>query len=67
MAVQAKPDYASAWFNSACMYSLKGDKANCLNCLSKAIDLDSIYKEKTKSEGDFKYMQNDKDFKKLVE
>ncbi|MCK4733511.1 MAG: tetratricopeptide repeat protein, partial [Methanophagales archaeon] len=53
-AIELKPDYASAWYNKACAYSLKGDKENALKQLSKAIDLDAKYKEKAKSDADFK-------------
>ncbi len=65
-AIELKPDYASAWYNKACAYSLKGDKENALKNLSKAIDLDAKYKEKAKSDDDFKNLWDDEDFKRIV-
>jgi tetratricopeptide (TPR) repeat protein len=65
-AIELKPDYARAWYNKACAYSLKGDKENALKHLSKAIALDAKYKEKAKSDDDFKNLWDDDDFKKIV-
>ncbi len=66
-AIKLKPDYASAWFNKACAYSLKGDKENTVENLRKAIALDPKYKEDAKKDEDFKNLWGDEDFKKMVE
>jgi tetratricopeptide (TPR) repeat protein len=65
-AIKLKPDFANPWYNKACAYSLKGDKENALKHLSKAIDLDAKYKEKAKSDEDFKNLWDDEDFKRIV-
>ncbi|MCZ7380210.1 MAG: tetratricopeptide repeat protein [Candidatus Methanoperedens sp.] len=65
-AIELKPDYAKAWFNRACAYSLKGDKEEALSDLRKAIELDKSYKEKAKTDKDFEWLWDDKDFKNLV-
>jgi tetratricopeptide (TPR) repeat protein len=65
-ASELEPDFAEAWFNQACIYSLKGDKKNALKHLSKAIDLDAKYKEKAKTDDDFKNLWDDEDFKRIV-
>ena len=44
-AIELKPDYPDAWYNKACIYSLKGDRGNALKHLSKAIELNPEYKE----------------------
>jgi tetratricopeptide (TPR) repeat protein len=64
--IELKPEDADAWFHKACAYSLKGDKENALKHLSKVIDLDAKYKEKAKSDDDFKNLWNDEDFKRVV-
>ena len=65
-AIKLKSDYASAWYNRACAYSRKEDKENARNHLSKAIELDAKYKEKAKSDEDFKNLWDDEDFKMIV-
>jgi tetratricopeptide (TPR) repeat protein len=65
-AIELKPDYADAWYNKACAYSLKGDKENALKNLSKAIELDAKYKEEAKGDEYFKNLWNDEDFKRIV-
>ena len=65
-AIELKSDYATAWYNKACAYSLRGDKKNALKHLSKAIALDAKYKEKAKSDMDFKNLWDDDDFKRIV-
>ena len=65
-ATELKPDYAEAWYNKAWSYSLKGDRENALQNLSKAIGLDAKYKEKAKSDEDFKNLWDDEDFKRMM-
>jgi tetratricopeptide (TPR) repeat protein len=65
-AIKLKPDFANAWYNKACAYSLKGDKQNALKHLSKAIALDAKFKEKAKSDEDFKNLWDGEDFKRIV-
>jgi tetratricopeptide (TPR) repeat protein len=65
-ASQLEPDFAEAWYNQACIYSLKEDKESALKILSEAKDLDAKYKEKAKSDDDFKNLWDDDDFKRIV-
>ncbi|MFH1228672.1 MAG: tetratricopeptide repeat protein [Planctomycetota bacterium] len=65
--IKVEPKYAVAWYNTACAYSLKGDKSNALTALAKAITLDAKFKEEAKKDEDFKSLWQDADFKKLVE
>jgi tetratricopeptide (TPR) repeat protein len=52
------PDFAVAWYNRACVYSIKGEKEKALSDLKRAIGLDVSYKDEAKT---------DEDFKRLVE
>ena len=65
-AIELKPDYAGAWYTRGCTYSLKGDKENALNNLSRSIDLDAKYKEYARKDEDFKNLWDDEDFKKVT-
>ncbi|HHT9106228.1 MAG TPA: tetratricopeptide repeat protein [Candidatus Wujingus californicus] len=60
------PGDVMPWYFRACMYSLRNDKKNALANLSKAIELDTKYKEPAKKEDDFKTLWDDEDFKRIV-
>ena len=60
------PDFAKAWYNKACVHSLKGDKENALKNLSRAIKLDRKNKEDAKKDEDFKNLWDDEDFKRIT-
>jgi len=64
--IELCPDNHTAWYVRACLYSVKGDRANALANLSKAIELNTKYKETAKKEEDFKTLWDDEDFKRIV-
>ncbi len=66
MAIRFKPNFASALYNRACLYVLRNDRDRALANLREAIVLDATFKEKAKSDEDFKSLWEDDDFKKLV-
>ena len=53
-------------YNRACIYCLKGDKANALADLEKAISMNSFFKESARKDEDFKSLYDDEDFKKIT-
>ena len=53
-------------YNRACIYSLKGDKANALADLKKAIELNPSIKQHAQTDEDFKSLFDDEDFKNLT-
>jgi tetratricopeptide (TPR) repeat protein len=65
-AVQLDPDQAEYIYQRGCVYCLKGDKANALTDLKKAISLDTQLKEWAPKDEDFKSLWDDEDFKKLT-
>ncbi|HEX9917139.1 MAG TPA: tetratricopeptide repeat protein [candidate division Zixibacteria bacterium] len=66
-AIEIKPDYAEAHYNLAYAFAELKDKNQMLKYLKDAINLDNKYREKSKTDTDFKTVWNDPDFKKLVE
>lgn len=67
MALDLKPDFHEAWYNKACLYSLKGDKINALSDLSKAIMINPVCKIMAKEDEEFRNLIEDEDFRKIVE
>ncbi|MFX1353160.1 MAG: tetratricopeptide repeat protein [Promethearchaeota archaeon] len=60
------PNYGSAWYNKACLASLKNNKEKALEYLNKAIDLDQTYIDMAKSDEDFNNLRGLEEFKKLL-
>jgi tetratricopeptide (TPR) repeat protein len=64
--MELAPNNPVSIYNRACIYSLKGDKANALADLQKAISMNPSFKENATKDEDFKSLYNDEDFKKLT-
>jgi tetratricopeptide (TPR) repeat protein len=64
--LELSPNNPISIYNRACIYCLKGDKANALADLKKAISLDPSLKESARKDEDFKNLYDDEDFKKLT-
>ncbi len=66
-AIEIKPDYAEAHYNKACCYALMGDVIEAVDCLSRAIALDSKYREMAKTDSDFDGIRGEEWFQTIVE
>ena len=64
--IELAPDQSVNFYNRACIYSLKGDKANALKDLGKAISMNPSLRQSAVKDEDFKNLYNDEDFKKLT-
>lgn len=64
--LELTPNNPTVIYNRACIYCLKGDKANARADLKKAISLNPSFKEYARKDEDFKSLYNDEDFKKLT-
>ena len=64
--LELAPNNPTVIYNRACIYSLKGDKANALADLKRAISMNPSLKESARKDEDFKSLYNDEDFKKLT-
>jgi len=64
--MELAPSQPANIYNRACIYCLKGDKANALADLKKAISLNPSFKENASKDEDFKSLYDDEDFKKIT-
>jgi len=64
--IELAPDQPANIYNRACIYCLKGDKANALADLQKAISINPAFKENARKDEDFKSLYDDEDFKKIT-
>jgi tetratricopeptide (TPR) repeat protein len=65
-ALELAPGDATNIYNRGCVYCLKGDKANAIADLRKAITLNPQYKAYATKDEDFKSLWDDEDFKSLT-
>jgi len=60
------PNYRSAWYNKACIESLRNNQEKSIKLLKKAIDLDKKYSDMTKTDVDLNNIKDLKEFKELI-
>lgn len=61
-AFEIEPGQAVNFYNRACIYCLKGEKANSFADLRKAISVNPGFKANARKDEDFKSLYNDEDF-----
>ena len=65
-AIQREPDYVDAYYNLACLYALKGEKARSLTHLKKAISLDASVGEWAKKDRDLQNLKGQTEFQEIT-
>jgi tetratricopeptide (TPR) repeat protein len=65
-AIELAPGQPVFIYNRGCVYCLKGDKANALADLGKAISMNPQFKSYAPTDEDFKSLWEDADFKKIT-
>jgi tetratricopeptide (TPR) repeat protein len=65
-AIQLAPGQPVFIYNRGCAYCRKGDKANALADLGKAISINPMFKSNAPKDEDFKSLWEDADFKKII-
>ena len=60
------PNYSSAWYNKACLESLRNNKEKSIEFLKKAIELAKKYVDMAKTDEDFNNIRESKEFKELI-
>ncbi|WP_346292784.1 tetratricopeptide repeat protein [Sphaerothrix gracilis] len=66
-ALSTKPDLHEALYNKACCYGLQKETELAIEFLSRAIELDSKYREMAKTDSDFDAIRDDERFQQLLE
>jgi tetratricopeptide (TPR) repeat protein len=66
-AIELKPDFPEAWFNKACLYSLNRDTKLAVQNLKRSIEIDTINREKAKTDSAFDNIRDEQEFKQLIE
>jgi tetratricopeptide (TPR) repeat protein len=64
--IELMPGHPVGIYNRACIHCLKGDKANALADLKKAIEINPDIKQHAKIDEDFRSLYDDEDFKKIT-
>ncbi len=64
--LELAPNDPYNFYNRACIYCLKVDKANALADLEKSISLNPSLKQQARQDEDFKNLYDDEEFKKLT-
>jgi tetratricopeptide (TPR) repeat protein len=64
--LELAPNDPVSMYNRACIYCLKGDKANALADLEKAISINPSFKQQALQDEDFKSLYEDEEFRKLT-
>jgi tetratricopeptide (TPR) repeat protein len=65
-AIEVQPEYIGGWYNLACDYALREDKASALVYLQRAIHVDESLRELAKQDKDFRGLWKDEVFRQLV-
>jgi tetratricopeptide (TPR) repeat protein len=65
-AIELAPAQPIFIYNRGCAYSRKGDKANALSDLEKAVSMNQQLKEYASKDEDFMSLREDPDFKKII-
>ena len=66
-AIEIKPDLQDAWYNKACCYVLQNPFDKGIEHLAKAIDLNTKWRDKAKTDSDFDSIRDDEQFKALIQ
>lgn len=65
-AQQLDPNSGIPWFNKACSAALDGDTETAVKFLAKAIELETMFREKAQSDRDFDLIREDPRFQALI-
>ncbi|MDY6794177.1 MAG: tetratricopeptide repeat protein [Actinomycetota bacterium] len=66
-AIEVDRDYSWPYYNLACLFSLRGEKALCLSYLRKAMEMDPALKEDARRDSCLERMHGYEAFRKLIE
>lgn len=64
--LKIKPKYRPAWYNRACIESLRNNQEKSIKFLKKALDLDKKYYDMAKTDEDLDNIRDTREFKELI-
>ena len=65
-AIELNPEYATAHYNTACVYALMGDVAAACDWLRRSIALDAKYQQMASTDSDFDAIRDNAAFRAVV-
>jgi tetratricopeptide (TPR) repeat protein len=66
-AIKINPKNANAWYNASENYVAINQKDKAIEMLKKAVELDNTFKEQAIKSDALKALQNDEEFKKIMQ
>ncbi len=64
--LKINPNYKPAWYNRACIESLRNNQEKSIKFLKKALDLDKKYYDMAKTDEDLDNIRDSREFKELI-
>ena len=64
--LKINPNYKPAWYNRACIESLRNNQEKSIKFLKKALDLDKKYCNMAKTDEDLDNIRDSREFKELI-
>jgi tetratricopeptide (TPR) repeat protein len=64
--LKINPNYRPAWYNRACIESLRNNQEKSIKFLKRAIDLDKKYRDMAKTDEDLDNVRGLREFKELI-
>ena len=65
-ATEVDANFATSYYNMACVYAIQKEKEKALQHLKKAVSLDPKYKDKARNDSDLQSLHGDKEFEELI-
>ena len=65
-AIEIDKNYATAWYNLACVYALRVNVNSAVDNLARAIQLNPKFREMAKTDPDFNAIRSEKAFSDLI-
>lgn len=65
-AIRLKPDYVDSHYNLACLHAVKGEVAQSLSCLKKAVSLDQSVRDWARKDSDLQNLHGVPGFEEVV-
>ena len=65
--LKTDPNFSNAWYNKACLESIRNNQEKAIEFLEKAIELNDYFLDLARNDKDFANIRDSKEFKDLIE